>query len=97
MKPTPLTQEEGLNWLRLIRSKNVRSTTFQHLIQSYGSTTNALERLPDLARKGGRARRLRIASKRQANQEMQRAEELGMTMLFLPEPAQRVTRLTAQD
>ena len=53
MKPALLTQEERLNWLRLIRSENVGPVTFHHLLQSYGSATNAIEQLrehePELA------------------------------------------------
>ena len=51
-----LTDEERLDWLRLIRSENVGPRTFRALVDHYGSARAALAALPDLARRGGAAR-----------------------------------------
>lgn len=48
-----LTDAERLDWLRLFRSDNVGPATFRRLIQRFGSAKQALERLPDLAQRGG--------------------------------------------
>jgi DNA processing protein len=50
---TQLTDAQRLDWLRLIRSDNVGPRTFRSLINHFGSARAALERLPDLARRGG--------------------------------------------
>src|SRR6202166_634676 len=53
---THLTDAQRIDWLRLIRSDNVGPRTFRSLINHFGSARTALERLPDLARRGGAAR-----------------------------------------
>ena len=53
---THLTDEQRIDWLRLIRSDNVGPRTFRSLINHFGSARTALDRLPDLARRGGAAR-----------------------------------------
>ena len=48
-----LTDEQRLDWLRLIRSENVGPRTFRTLVNHYGGARAALKALPDLARRGG--------------------------------------------
>ncbi|MBZ0140159.1 MAG: DNA-protecting protein DprA, partial [Pseudorhodoplanes sp.] len=48
-----LTDEQRLDWLRLIRSANVGPRTFRTLINHFGGARRALAALPDLARRGG--------------------------------------------
>ena len=48
-----LTEADRIDRLRLIRSDNVGPRTFRSLLQHFGSARAALERLPDLARRGG--------------------------------------------
>ena len=50
-----LTDEQRLDWLRLIRSQNVGPRTFRALINHFGGARAALEALPSLARRGGAA------------------------------------------
>ena len=57
-----LTNDQRLAWLRLIRSDNIGPVTFRELINHFGSAAEALEAVPGLARKGGRA--IRLASVR---------------------------------
>ena len=45
-------------WLRLARTENVGPVTFDQLIRRFGSATAALEALPGLAQRGGRAIRI---------------------------------------
>jgi DNA processing protein len=66
----PLTPEQRLAWLRLIRSENVGPATFRALITSFGSAQAALDALPDLSRRGGEHRRVRIAGRDEAEREM---------------------------
>ncbi len=48
-----LTDEQRLDWLRLIRSQNVGPRTFRALINHFGGARAALEALPSLARRCG--------------------------------------------
>ncbi|HRQ62128.1 MAG TPA: DNA-processing protein DprA, partial [Alphaproteobacteria bacterium] len=50
---TPNDQER-LDWLRLARTDNVGPITFARLMDLYGSPSEALKNLPDLAKRGGR-------------------------------------------
>lgn len=49
----PVTEQEKLDWLRLIRTTNVGPRSFQSLMEVYGSATKALEAVPHLSQKGG--------------------------------------------
>lgn len=53
IKGVKLTDEQRLDWLRLIRSDNIGPRTFRELVNRYGGARRALEALPSLARRGG--------------------------------------------
>ncbi len=82
-----LTDEQRLAWLRLIRSENVGPATFRTLINHYGSAAEALKRIPELSRRGGSKRRIRICSLDDAEREMALAERLGAGFVALGESA----------
>ena len=82
---TRLTDEQRLAWLRLIRSENVGPATFRQLINRYGSANEALQRLPELVRKGGK-RSIRIESTERAERERDYATRLGACFVALGEP-----------
>src|SRR4051794_41770563 len=63
---TDLTDQQRIDWLRLIRSDNVGPRTFRSLVNHFGSARTALERLPDLARRGGAAPRMGLHSEGEA-------------------------------
>mgnify|MGYP001275738069 CR=1 FL=1 len=79
-----LDDDQRLNWLRLIRSDNVGPRTFRTLIARFGTASAALEALPDLARKSGRA--IRIASIEEVEREMAAARRVGVRFIALGEP-----------
>lgn len=81
-----MSDEERLDWLRLIRSDNVGPRTFHDLVSHYGSVRTALTALPELARRGGSARPLRIWSREQAEAELKAAREAGVEFFTLGEP-----------
>lgn len=81
-----LSDTERLDWLRLIRSENVGPRTFLRLLERYGSAARALAELPELAKRGGRARPIVVCSKAQAEAEMAAAQKLGCTLLASCEP-----------
>ncbi|AWM87284.1 DNA-processing protein DprA [Microvirga sp. 17 mud 1-3] len=85
MSGTRLTDEQRLDWLRLIRSENVGPRTFRALVNRYGGAAAALEALPDLARRGGRLI-LKVTSRAEAEKEMAAAARLGARFVAMGEP-----------
>jgi DNA processing protein len=76
-----LTDEQRVDWLRLIRSDNVGPRTFRSLINHFGSARAALARLPDLARRGGAARQVRICSEADAETEIAAGNNIGVSLV----------------
>ena len=72
---THLTEAQRIDWLRLIRSDNVGPRTFRSLVNHFGSARAALERLPDLARRGGASRPYASAARRMRRQNWPRAND----------------------
>lgn len=90
-KPPPLPatridDAQRLACLRLIRSENVGPVTFRNLIAHFGSAQAALDALPDLSRRGGRGRPIRICPAATAETELESAARIGARSLFLVEP-----------
>jgi DNA processing protein len=81
-----LSDEERLDWLRLIRSENVGPRTFHALVEHLGSARAAIEALPELARRGGASRPGRICSRAEAERELDAARALGLALIGLGEP-----------
>src|SRR5262247_1477854 len=78
---TILSDTERLNRLRLIRSDNIGPRTFAALIRHCGDAASALERLPELARRGGAARSGRICSEDDARGELEACKKLGVSLV----------------
>lgn len=81
-----LSDEQRLNWLRLIRSQNVGPATFRDLISHYGTAAAALEALPELAQRGGAAARIKICPVEDAERELLRCESVGARFVAIGEP-----------
>jgi DNA processing protein len=78
---THLTEAQRLDWLRLIRSDNVGPRTFRSLVNHFGSARAALDHLPELARRGGASRPLRICSEADARAELAGCEQLAVSLV----------------
>lgn len=94
-KPARINNQERLARLRLIRSDNIGPITFRHLISKYQSAEKALEAIPDLAKKGGRKRPIKIYPKAQAEKELASAKAFGARFIiwgddFYPTPLQQL-------
>ncbi|MBI5132036.1 MAG: DNA-protecting protein DprA [Rhodopseudomonas palustris] len=76
-----LTDAQRIDWLRLIRADNVGPRTFRSLINHFGSARAALERLPDLARRGGATRAGRIPSEHEARSEIEGSRRIGVELV----------------
>ena len=81
-----LSDAGRLACLRLIRSENVGPVTFRELINHYGGAEQALQALPELARKAGRGRPISICPKARAEAELEAALRIGCVPLFTIEP-----------
>ena len=81
-----LTDEQRLDWLRLIRSENVGPRTFRTLVNHCGGAGPALAALPDLARRGGASGPARICPREDAEREMAAARKLDVVFVALGEP-----------
>ncbi len=91
-----LTDDQRIDWLRLIRSQNVGPRTFRSLVNHFGGARAALEALPALARRGGGGAAPRIYSRAQAEQEIDQADTLGAVFIAIGE-AEYPMRLQAID
>ncbi|WP_343062301.1 DNA-processing protein DprA [Hyphomicrobium methylovorum] len=81
-----LSDAERLSCLRLIRSENVGPVTFRELINHFGGATQALNALPELSRRGGSGRTIRLCSVADAERELDAASRVGATPVFTIEP-----------
>jgi DNA processing protein len=81
-----LSDEQRLDWLRLIRTENIGPRTFRDLINHYGGARAALNALPALARRGGAAGPARICSREDAEVELKAARARGVELVGLGEP-----------
>ena len=82
----PLSDNQRLDWLRLIRSENVGPVVFRQLLERYGNPEAALEALPDLVRRAGAKRRIRICPPEEAEAEGKAAHKAGARLIALCEP-----------
>ncbi len=80
-----LSDDQRIAWLQLIRSENVGPSTFRDLINHFGTAAAALEALPDLAARANSKKRIRIAVRSEAEQELQRLTQTGGTTVCLGE------------
>jgi DNA processing protein len=81
-----LSDAQRFEWLRLIRSENVGPRTFRTLIRNCGSAGAALKALPDLARRGGAAKPIRLATVEDVERELDAARQIGVRFVALDEP-----------
>ena len=78
-----LSDAQRLDWLRLIRSENIGPRTFRALVNRYGGAGPALEALPELAKRGGRA--ITIATRESVEREFEALMRFGAKLLCLGE------------
>ncbi len=79
-------EAEKIDWLRLYRSEGIGSHTFFQLIEHFGTAAKALEALPELAKRGGAKRAVRVAAPSVAERELEALAKLGGTLLLANAP-----------
>lgn len=80
-----LTDEQRIEWLRLIRAESVGPLTFRSLINRFGGAGNALDALPGLLAERGKT--IRIPSRDEIEREIERGLRMGSSFIALGEPA----------
>ena len=81
--PIMLTDDQRLDWLRLIRTDSIGPRTFRALINRFGSAALALEALPDVSRKAGKP--VIPCPVDDAEREMRDARRAGVRFIALGE------------
>ena len=81
------SEREQFAALRLFRSENVGVKTFFELTRVFGCAQTALERAPEMARRAGRRKALRICDAATARQEQETLEKAGGRFVFFGEEA----------
>lgn len=84
MSTEALAQDEAFARIRLLRSPNVGPVTYAQLIARFGDARTALEALPDLAGRAGRA--YTVAPERRIYDEIKAVRRAGARYLFHDSP-----------
>jgi len=69
--------------LRLARASDIGPVTFRNLVDRFGSARAAIEALPSIASRGGRARHIKVPPVAEARSELERAAAVGARMIVL--------------
>jgi len=80
-----LSDQQRLNWLRLIRTRNVGPVTFWRMINHFGGAARALEMLPEYVRRGGKKAAPPI-TQAMVERELDAARKQGATLVARGEP-----------
>lgn len=81
-----LSDQERLDWLRLLRCDNIGPKTFAFLLNRHGSAAAAIEALPGLIANGKAGRPIRLATVEETEQEAEAMRKAGARFIALPEP-----------
>ena len=81
MRTIKLSEEEKIAWLRLIRSENVGTATFESLMRFYEKPSEALKNLPEWAQRGGAKRKIKICSEAAAVEEISSINKIGASLV----------------
>ncbi len=81
-----LDDASRLACLRLIRSENVGPVTFRELINHFGGAQAALDALPEMSRRAGRGKHLKLFAAGLAERELEAATKANSVPIFTIEP-----------
>ena len=73
---------ERLDWLRLARTEAVGAATFAWLLGHFGTAADALDALPEMAKRGGRSGPLKIVTRDEAARELASGEAIGARLIL---------------
>ena len=92
-----LSETERLAWLRLFRTDNIGPITFYQLVERFGSATEALRALPDLSKRGGRAKPLQAPPEKQIYKEYSALQKLGGQIVTVQDSAYPLALAATDD
>jgi DNA processing protein len=78
---------EKLAWLRLARTENVGPITFYRLIERFGSAGKAIEHLPEMSKRGGKAKPLTAPPVSAVEKEYEALRKIGGDIITAAEEA----------
>lgn len=78
-----LSDDQLVDWLRLIRSENIGPRTFRQLVNRYGGASAALEALPALVARTQGGRAIRIAERGEVLREIERTLAIGARFIVM--------------
>ncbi|MFC3677449.1 DNA-processing protein DprA [Ferrovibrio xuzhouensis] len=97
-KPRRLSDDEKRDWLRLIRSEHLGPITFHHILRyHHGDAAKAIAALPDMARRGGSRRVVKLAPLAAIDAELKTLRKLGASLLAWGEPGYPVRLMQLDD
>lgn len=76
----PTTEDQKVDWLRLLRSRRVGISTFYRLMGDHGSAAAALEHLPEVARAAG-VENYEVCPEAVIQNELNRAQAVGAVLI----------------
>ncbi len=80
------SEQQQLDWLRLIRSEGIGPATFKRLMEFYGDAGRALKALPDMAKRGGRKKPITAYAEKDAADEIKALKKMGGEILLQCDP-----------
>jgi DNA processing protein len=86
MKIQKLSEQERLDWLRLIRSEQVGHHTFFRLLSLYGTAEKALQEIPYLIKNNKTNRKIKLCSEKNAIDEIEKCKKIGAKLIASYEP-----------
>jgi DNA processing protein len=81
-----IREQEQLDWLRLARSGGIGPVTIRDLVAYFGTAGKAIEALPDLAKRGGGSRPVRLCPKADAEREIAALAKRGARLIARSDP-----------
>jgi DNA processing protein len=92
-----LDPQERLDWLRLSRTESIGPISFYAMLRRFGSARAALDALPQLARRGERARIVTALPRAAAEAELTALGRLGARLVCRGEPAYPAALAAVED
>ena len=84
--PQLLSDDERLDWLRLIRSESIGPRTFFRLLARFGTAAAALKAAPTMSVRGGRRTAIRVATRSDVIGEFEALDRIGARLIASGEP-----------
>ncbi|MGH1377452.1 MAG: DNA-processing protein DprA [Alphaproteobacteria bacterium] len=92
-----LDETERLAAMRLFRTDNIGPITYYQLVERYGSASEALAQLPELAKRGGRKKPLSPPSEKDIEREYKALTKLGGQIITVQDKSYPLALTATED